>query len=219
LQNYNLAFVNNLRENPQPIIPMKKLTHLNVLCACAQNQVQVTFIVTQDPNISMKNLISLPLRLCLFSLLILNSAFAQSLKQDTSLLHFAINNANSYYTRAIGQQLPLNNGPEYNFYNPLKFKGSAYFKDTSYVRGNVYYDGAEYYGVQLLYDLFKDQLTAILFDHYSKYTLLNDRVQNFDLLGHHFININTDTLRKSTVLKAGYYDELYHGLYLLQGKR
>src|ERR1700761_4687765 len=158
----------------------------------------------------MKKLMLLHLMLCGFGLFITNAS-AQAVRPDTGLLNAAVGKANARYAKATGEQLPLNNGPEYYYYNPLQFKGSAYFNDTTYTAGSVYYDGAEYKNVPLLYDLYKDQLVSLLFDQYSKYGLLTDRVQNFDLLGHHFININIDTLTKNTVLKSGYYDELYHG--------
>ncbi len=159
----------------------------------------------------MKKWIVVYLKLFGLILFALQSASGQAINADTTLLHAAVNNANSVYTRAIGQQLPLNNGPEYNFYNPLKIRGSAYFMDATFTPGSVFYDGAEYSGVQLLYDIYKDHLVAVLFDQYSKYVLITDRVQNFDLLGHHFININADTLAKNTVITSGYYDEVYHG--------
>jgi len=146
----------------------------------------------------MKKWIYLHLKLLSLSLIILNGASGQTLRSDTTLQN-ALNNASVVYTKAIGAQLPLNNGPEYYFYNPVKFRGSAYFMDTTYTPGSVYYDGAEYKEVQ--------------------YVLLNDRVQNFDLLKHHFININADTLTKNTVMTTGYYDELYHGRTEVVSKR
>ena len=159
----------------------------------------------------MKKWICVQLILSGLSLFILKSALGQAISTDTTILQAAFNNANAVYTKVIGQQLPLNNGPEYNFYNPLKIRSSACFMDTTFTTGRVFYDGAEYSGVQLLYDIYKDQLVAVLFDQYSKYALITERVQNFDLLGHHFININADTLAKNTVITSGYYDEVYHG--------
>ena len=153
------------------------------------------------------------LHLILFSLglFVFKSVSGQAISPDTTVLQAALTHVNAVYTKAIGEQLPLNNGPEYNFYNSLKIKGSAYFMEMTFTPGAVYYDGAEYKRVQLLYDLYKDQLAAVLFDQYSKYVLINDRVKYFDLSGHHFININADTLTNNTVIKTGYYDELYHG--------
>jgi hypothetical protein len=159
----------------------------------------------------MKKWIFLHFTLFSTSFFILKSASAQTAVKDTGLLQAAISNAGAVYTKAIGQQSPLNNGPEYYFYNPIEIRGSAYFMDGVFTPGNVYYDGAEFKGVQLLYDLNKDQLAAVLYNHFSQYVLVNDRVQYFDLLGHHFINIDADTLAKNTPLKTGYYDELYNG--------
>ena len=107
--------------------------------------------------------------------------------------------------------MPLNNGPEYYLYNPLAIKGSAYLGDTTFVNGNVYYDGAEYNDIPLLYDIYKDQLISVLDDKTSKYVLLNERVKQFDLQQQHFINIDADTLNNNTVIKTGYYDQLYKG--------
>lgn len=166
----------------------------------------------------MKKRTALTLTLFVICFFVLRSASGQTVTGD-SALKAAVNNANAVYTKAIGQQLPLNNGPEYSFYNPIKIKGSAYFMDAAFTPGAVYYDGAEYKDVQLLYDLYKDQLAAVLFDQYSKYVLINDRVQNFDLLGHHFININADTLANNTVMSTGYYDELYDGRSVVLSKR
>jgi hypothetical protein len=159
----------------------------------------------------MKKWIYMLLKLCFLSLVILKSASGQTVSLDTNQLQAAVKNVNAYYTKAIGEQLPLYNGPEYYFYNPSEIRGSAYFMETTFTPGAVYYDGTAYTGVQLLYDIYKDQLVSVLRDQNTKYVLLRDRVQNFDLLDHHFININADTLMGNTVIKTGYYDELYHG--------
>jgi len=166
----------------------------------------------------MKKWISLHLKLLSLSFIILKSASGQTISPD-SVLRAGVNNANALYTKAIGQQLPLNNGPEYSFYSPLEIKRSAYLMDTTFTQGSVHYDGVEYTGIPLLYDLYKGKLVAILFDQTTKYVLLNGRVQNFDLLGHHFINIDADTLLKNVVLTSGYYDELYHGQTEVLSKR
>jgi hypothetical protein len=144
------------------------------------------------------------------SLVVLSSASAQTTALDTNFRQAALTLANARYTSAIGPQLPLYNGQEYNFYNPAQFKGSAYFMETLLTPGTVYYDGAEYRGVQLLYDLYTDQLITVMPDQYTKFTLIGDRVQYFDLLEHHFIYVNVDSLA-NTVIKTGYYEELYHG--------
>ncbi|MEO6851130.1 MAG: hypothetical protein ABI203_05110, partial [Mucilaginibacter sp.] len=157
--------------------------------------------------------------LCALILLALNNASAQTPGLDSSSQQVALNNAKAFYAKTIDQQLPLYNGPEYYFYNPIELKGSAYFLDATFTPGNVFYDGAEYSGAPLLYDLYTDQLVSILYNHFSKYVLLNPWVQNFDLSGHHFINIDADTLSKNELIKTGYYDELYHGRSQVLAKR
>jgi hypothetical protein len=159
----------------------------------------------------MKKWIYLQLKLCCLSFVILKTASAQTAGADTGVYQAALGKANSVYTVSIGAQLPLNNGPEYSFYNPLEIRGSAYFMELPFTPGDVYYDGAGYKGVQLLYDLYKDEVAALLYDHFTKYILIKSRVASFDLAGHHFINISPDSLPANTVLKGGYYDELYHG--------
>ncbi len=167
----------------------------------------------------MEKWIYLQLKLCCISFLILKTASAQTVSADTGVYPAALSKANAVYAIAIGTQLPLNNGPEYYFYNPLEIRGSAYFMELPFTNGDVYYDGAEYRGVQLLYDLYKDEVAALLYDHFNKYVLIKSRVSNFDLTGHHFVNISTDSLPANTVLKGGYYDELYHGRTQVVSKR
>jgi hypothetical protein len=158
----------------------------------------------------MKRWIFFHVKLCILSLVTLKNATAQTLSPDT-VVQIAASNANAYYGKAIGPQLPLYNGPEYYLYSPAQFRGSAYFKDSTYTVGAVYYDNARYTGIPLMYDLYKDQLVSAFNNQSLKYVLSGNKVQNFDLQGHHFVNIRTDTLAKNTVIKTGYYDELYHG--------
>jgi hypothetical protein len=166
----------------------------------------------------MKKWMCLHLNLCGLCLLTFNIARGQSVAIDSTGKSAAVNYANALYAKAIGQQLPLNNGPEYYFYDPAEVRGSAYFMEMPHTPGSVYYDGEKYTGVRLLYDIYKDELATI--DNQSaSYVLLPGLVQNFDLLGHHFININTDTLANNNVIKNGYYDELYSGRSAVLTKR
>ena len=130
---------------------------------------------------------------------------------SVNLRQKALNNAESIFSKAIGQQSGLYNGPQYYFYNQLLIRGSAYFGENTSSCGNVNYNGAEYKGVQLIYDLYKDELITPLYDSAHYFYLIKDDVRNFDLPGHHFININADTLSNNSVIKSGYYDELYRG--------
>jgi hypothetical protein len=153
----------------------------------------------------------LSLIICCFVLVVANRLYAQAGADSGDLRPVAINNAKAVFNKAIGEQSALYNGPQYTFYNPLQIRGSAYFKENTSSYGNVNYNGAEYQGVQLEYDLYKDELIVLLFDSTSYFSLLKADVKSFDLLGHHFINIKADTPSSNSVLKGGYYEELYAG--------
>jgi hypothetical protein len=159
----------------------------------------------------MRNCFRLCLTICCFTLVVSNRLCAQTGADSVDLRPDAINKVKAVFNKAIGQQSALYNGPQYLFYNRQQFSGSAYFQENTTSLGNVNYDGVEFKNVQLVYDLYKDELITLLYDNNSNFCLLKEDVKNFDLLGHHFVNINADTLTSNTSIKSGYYDELYHG--------
>ncbi|HEX8019047.1 hypothetical protein [Mucilaginibacter sp.] len=114
------------------------------------------------------------------------------------------------YNTAIGEQSHLYNGPEYEFYDPT-IKGNAYvFDNKSFTTGSVRYGAAVYSDVPMLYDLNKDVVVVLLYNHFTKFSLLSERVPEFWLLNHHFIRLNTDSTGKAA-LATGFYDQLYQG--------
>ncbi|HEY2584121.1 MAG TPA: hypothetical protein VGI43_20100 [Mucilaginibacter sp.] len=123
----------------------------------------------------------------------------------------AMNNALNFYSAALGDQSPLYNGPEYYFYDP-HIKGNAYFLDANgFTAGSVYYDGVQYNGVPMLYDVYGEKIVVLLYNHFSKFSLLNERVKSFNFLQHQFINITPDSLGDNRVITPGFYDVLYNG--------
>jgi hypothetical protein len=130
---------------------------------------------------------------------------------DSSSQQPAFNNAVSLFSASLGEQAPLYNGPEYYFYDH-NIKGNAYFMDVNmFTTGTVFYSGELYKNVQMLYDLYTDDVAVLLYNRFQKISLLKERVKNFDFLGHHFVNINVDTISNKSDIKSGYYDELYDG--------
>jgi len=114
------------------------------------------------------------------------------------------------YNTAIGQQSHLYNGPEYEFYDPL-IKGNAYvFDNKTFTPGSVKYGTGVYRDIPMLYDLNKDVVVVLLYNHFTKFSLLNERVHEFWLLNHHFIRLNADSMGKGA-LATGFYDQLYQG--------
>lgn len=159
----------------------------------------------------MRKLNTLSIILCFFILAGLKNSYGQSISTDSASQQKAVSNAAAYLNSALGSQSRLYNGPEFIYYDHL-YKGNAYFQDlATFTPGTVYYDGIIYKGVPMLYDIYGDNVVALLYNKFSAYSLIKDRVKSFDLLGHHFVNINTDTLGLNPVLKSGYYDEIYSG--------
>jgi hypothetical protein len=102
----------------------------------------------------------------------------------------------------------LYNGFEYLDYPVNYFEtGNPYFASETWITGDVNYEGINYFKVPLLYDLTKDELVLQYFDKIAKVNLLKEKVQNFDLVGHHFINI---TANDNKGIPPGFYDQLYN---------
>jgi len=150
----------------------------------------------------------------LFLILLCSAVFVQNVAVGESKIvdstqenALKLNMAN-VYNKAIGQQSALYNGPAYI---PYKFvsKTNANFNDTtSFSNGKVNYDGIVYTDAPLMYDLNKNLLLSHLRDGFTAYSLVSEKVYEFDLFNHHFVRILADTVNKQ--LTTDFYDELYN---------
>lgn len=152
-------------------------------------------------------IIKLVLGLCLF--FPVTKILAQSPKTDSSSVADT-GRIIAYFNAAVGQSSGIYNGREYQAYETF-IKGTANFHDLpNSVPGTVTFNGYQYKNVPLLYDIYRDELTAMLYNGFTRYVLQNGRVASFDLDGHHFIYIVADTVKEEG-FKSGYYDQLYRG--------
>jgi len=110
------------------------------------------------------------------------------------------------YHAALKEQSPLYNGPAFDEY-PRSIRGTAFLNAEAWAKGSVFYDGVLFNNVSLRYDVYKDLVVVLLYNQFSSYSLISERVKYFDLSGHHFISILGD----STGIKPGFYDEVYGG--------
>jgi hypothetical protein len=78
---------------------------------------------------------------------------------------------------------------------------------TGWRNGLVTYDGETYQNVPMLFDINADHLIVLLDNHSSPYRLVSDKVENFDLMSHHFIRIKDN----SGGLRTGFYEQIYGG--------
>jgi hypothetical protein len=137
------------------------------------------------------------------------SVLGQTTPNDTVAQQIALNYIKDAYNAAIGEQSRLYNGIEYNAYSPI-IKGNANFLDKGdFTMGTVTYDGIFYKDVPIMYDINRNVVVALLYNKFSKYILLNERIESFDLLNHHFVHIKTDSLNKNPAISDGFYDQVY----------
>jgi hypothetical protein len=145
------------------------------------------------------------------TILIPYSLSAQLAVKDSSSQQGAFNKAIGAYFASEGKQSPIFNGQEYFDY-PLIFTGNAYFMDIkAFTNGNIFFDGTWYMNIKMLYDLKKDMIVVLLFNNFTKITLVKQKIINFDYQSHHFKNINTDTIKNSDELPSGFYSQPYNG--------
>jgi hypothetical protein len=139
--------------------------------------------------------------------------FGQSAQNDTANTRYALSNITANFYVAMGQQSRLYSGHEYLPYDRT-IKGTALYPldAQTWAVGEVTYDGLLYKNVPLMYDIYKDVLISLLYNHYSMYTLLSERVSDFTFSGHHFVRVNAEGLidDKSGIV-TGFYDQLYGG--------
>lgn len=131
---------------------------------------------------------------------------AQTANSDSAGIRYAIN----FFNKGIGQQSRLYNGSEYVLYDPVIKNNPNFHDHTDWRTGAVNFDGFNYSNVPLIYDLYKDLLVALLYNNFSRYVFQNGKVASFDMDGHHFVYISTDTAN-TPGFTSGYYDQLYAG--------
>lgn len=151
--------------------------------------------------------------LCFLIALYYSSSFAQGMDNDSTYLNNAKIQAIANFNKSIGEQSRLYSGREYFPYDQ-SIKGNALYPSTvsTWLNGEVDYDGIVYKDIPLMYDTYKDEVVSLLYNKFSKYALLSDRVRSFSIFNHHFIRIEIDSLKKDkSGISTGFYDQLYNG--------
>jgi hypothetical protein len=110
-----------------------------------------------------------------------------------------------FYKANTNIQSALYNGIEHTGY-PDFYQGTAYFGTSGWLKGDVFYDGVLYRGVNLKFDLVKDELIIQHYDSVHAITAFGPRVGYFTLGDKKFIYLHTDAGAPS-----GFYEELQTG--------
>jgi len=151
--------------------------------------------------------------ICFLAAIAAGKASGQSAQTDTGASQGALNNVIANFYLNIGQQSRLYSGREYQPYDP-HIKGTALYPldAQSWAMGEVTYDGFVYKNVPLKYDIYKDIVVSLLYNHFSSYALLSERVSAFAFSGHHFVRVNAGNLENDkSGISTGFYDQLYGG--------
>ena len=145
---------------------------------------------------------------CFLMLLTAGTVLSQD-NADSSFIAAAKEYAITLHDTELRSQSALYNGRKYipPEYEP---ESHPYFALDDWITGSVYYDG-EYFGdVSLMYDLYKAALIAEHFPSGHAIQLVGDKVQYFEINGHHFEKIYNDSVGNS-LPSTGLYDVLYPG--------
>ena len=142
-----------------------------------------------------------------YFLLISPISYSQN-NSDTSFVS-ALKYMKGTYTTVINDESNLINGREDVNYN-YKLIGHPYFEDRDWKAGKVHFDGSLYENVLLSYNLLTQQLIVKHFESYYRIELIKDKVADFSIPGHHFINLKNIS-SKVDGLDPGYYDLLSDG--------
>lgn len=141
---------------------------------------------------------------------------AQDSVADSTYSKAAYNNAVNYYYKYTDHQARLYNGFLHIGYSH-KIEGVAYYIDANWRKGTVVYDGLRFNDVNMLYDIYKDELVIQHF-HRLMLTLHNEKVKEFSWDDNHFIRYLRDSTQKGSPA-TGFYQVLYKGKTTLMAKR
>ncbi|HLY68448.1 MAG TPA: hypothetical protein VKR53_01895 [Puia sp.] len=140
--------------------------------------------------------------------LVTGNTTAQLTHEDSAFYRSALSEAIDAYQQAIGDQAGIYNGTLYAGYS-FQFRGdSPYFNGGKPDTGSIYYDSVLYAGVPLYYDDLS-QLVIIDDDGY-KIQLNNERLDEFSIGAHHFIQLGRKANNKDG-LDPGFYELIYPG--------
>lgn len=140
---------------------------------------------------------------------------AQDAAPDSSTFAAYKNAVNTYYNYT-DKQARLYNGWLHIGYS-TKIEGVAYYENANWKNGTVVYDGLEFNNVNMLYDLYQDEL---IIQHFHKLmlTLHSVKISSFKFDGHYFVRYLRDSTVKGSPA-TGFYEVLHEGKTRMMAKR
>ena len=114
------------------------------------------------------------------------------------------------YKNAIGRNSKIFTGILYND-SHLGINGDPFFMKDAWEISTIVYEGQPYDSIYIKYDIYKDIVIVKYVDKRTYVTPLEldkTRIDEFSVMGHHFIRIEFDSL---STMKTGFFDLLYDG--------
>lgn len=112
------------------------------------------------------------------------------------------------YDRAMEGNLHVYNGSEYIPYRSLQDE-HPFFLTDEWTNGTILYDGEWFTELPMLFDVEKELVVISYYYKGIKMQLNSDRVSEFTLNGHRFINLKQTN--DSIAVRKGFYNVLYDG--------
>jgi hypothetical protein len=139
----------------------------------------------------------------IFCLASFTTAFGQLVQQPASQGDILLN-----YTRELGLNARLYNGPEYEDYSNTVKIGFPYFVSKDYQPGSVIFDSILYPGIQVRFDIVKDLLMVLHPISYVSMQLRSETIGGFTIGSHQFVHLGVDSAEG---MKNAFYERLYDG--------
>ena len=131
------------------------------------------------------------------------SAIGQQVQQPASEAAILLN-----YTRELGVNARLYNGPEYEDYSNTIKIGFPYFDSKTYGAGSVTFDSIHYPGLKVRFDVVKDLLMILHPISFVSTQLRNETISGFTIGSHVFVHLGVDS---TDGMKNAFYEQLYSG--------
>ncbi len=143
--------------------------------------------------------------------------FAQTLS-DSTFVAEAEQYISEIYAEQLNSGARIYNGKMYRPFLNLDNGDHTLFQSNEYSRGSITYEGRIYKDLNLMYDLFRDQLVLLNYDKVGGIVIWPQYVDSFSIHQHKFIHIKPDS-SPHTGFPPGYYDLIYDGRTRLLAKR
>ena len=125
----------------------------------------------------------------------------------------------SEYTKAIGKSGRLYNGSEYSF-DDFQYGEHPFLGRKIFLPNRLVYDGFTYESVEIMYDVYRDQLVLAHSDengNFARIALYSEKVVGFTLGERQFVRLQeTENIPESGI---GFYELLYNEHLVVLAKR